>query len=185
MNRKGIEYGVLQREVESNRQIYESLLQRTKETGISSSERRRPTSASSTRRRVPRGPMSPNVQRDLTRCRSRRVSLLALGLAFFFEYLDNRIKTPNEMKQHLGVPFLGMIPAVTQGKDEPNPLINAEGVPNFAEAFKTVRTNVLFSSAEDGLRSARRHQRRPGRRQEHRARRTSRSRSRRPASACC
>src|SRR5262249_16419398 len=36
LNRKGIEYGVLQREAESNKQIYESLMQRTKETGISS-----------------------------------------------------------------------------------------------------------------------------------------------------
>src|SRR6185295_7930676 len=36
MNRQAIEYGVLQREVESSRQIYDSLLQRAKETGISS-----------------------------------------------------------------------------------------------------------------------------------------------------
>jgi uncharacterized protein involved in exopolysaccharide biosynthesis len=35
LNRKGIEYGVLQRDVESNRQIYESLLQRAKETAVS------------------------------------------------------------------------------------------------------------------------------------------------------
>ena len=63
MNRKGIEYGVLQREVDSNRQIYESLMQRTKETGISSELR-----ASNVRvvdpAEVPRGPISPNIQRD-------------------------------------------------------------------------------------------------------------------------
>jgi uncharacterized protein involved in exopolysaccharide biosynthesis len=35
MNRKAIEYGVLSRDVESTRQIYESLLQRAKETGVS------------------------------------------------------------------------------------------------------------------------------------------------------
>ena len=35
LNRKGIEFSVLQREAESNRQVYEALLQRTKETGIS------------------------------------------------------------------------------------------------------------------------------------------------------
>jgi succinoglycan biosynthesis transport protein ExoP len=34
LDRKGIEYGVLQREVESARQIYQSLLQRAKETGV-------------------------------------------------------------------------------------------------------------------------------------------------------
>jgi capsular polysaccharide biosynthesis protein len=37
---------------------------------------------------------------------------LAIGLAFFFEYLDSRIKSPDEVKQHLGLPFLGMLPAL-------------------------------------------------------------------------
>jgi capsular exopolysaccharide synthesis family protein len=78
--------------------------------------------------------------------------VLAIGLAFGFEYLDNRIKTPQELKAHLGIPFLGMVPIVPTDK-EPNPLLN-NGVPqNFAEAIKTVRTNVLFSSADEGMRS--------------------------------
>jgi capsular exopolysaccharide synthesis family protein len=78
--------------------------------------------------------------------------VLAIGLAFGFEYLDNRIKTPQELKAHLGIPFLGMVPVVPTDK-EPNPLLG-NGVPqNFAEAIKTVRTNVLFSSADEGMRS--------------------------------
>jgi polysaccharide biosynthesis transport protein len=151
-NRKGIEYGVLQREVESNRQIYDSLMQRTKETGITSEQR-----ASNVRvvdpAETPRGPISPNVQRDVSI--SFGISLIfALGLAFFFEQLDNRIRTPQELKAHLPIPFLGMVPAV-RGKDvSPNPLMIDKMIPaNFNEAFKTVRTNVLFSSAEEGLRS--------------------------------
>jgi capsular exopolysaccharide synthesis family protein len=152
-NRKGIEYGVLQREVDSNRQIYDSLMQRTKETGITSEQR-----ASNVRivdpAEVPRGPISPNVQRDLTVTFGFSL-MLAVGLAFLFEYLDNRIRTPQEMKAYLDVPFLGMVPAVGNGKDgSTNPLVNGVGIPaNFGEAFKTVRTNVLFSSAEAGLRT--------------------------------
>ena len=46
-----------------------------------------------------------------------------------------------------------MIPAIPRGKDGTNPLIHELGLSNFSEAFKTVRTNVLFSSAEDGVRS--------------------------------
>jgi capsular exopolysaccharide synthesis family protein len=69
--------------------------------------------------------------------------------------VDNRIRTPQELKAHLAIPFLGMVPAVGKSRDaSPNPLMNTTGIPaNFNEAFKTVRTNVLFSSAEDGLRS--------------------------------
>ena len=78
--------------------------------------------------------------------------VFAIGLAFGFEYLDNRIKTPQELKANLGIPFLGMVPVVAVDKD-PNPLLDS-GVPqNFAEAFKSIRTNLLFSSADDGLRS--------------------------------
>jgi len=152
-NRKGIEYGVLQREVESNRQIYDSLMQRTKETGITSENRASNVRVVDTAE-VPRTPISPNVQRDVTV--SFGVSLIfALGIAFFFEQLDNRIRTPQELKAQLALPFLGMVPAVGRNKDaSPNPLMSSTPIPaNFSEAFKTIRTNVLFSSAEEGLRS--------------------------------
>jgi capsular exopolysaccharide synthesis family protein len=151
-NKIGVTYSVLQREVDSNRQIYENLLQRTKETGISGSRR-----ATNVRvvdeAEVPRGAISPNVRRDMTLAFLAALTL-GVALAFGFEHLDNRIKTPQELKAAVGVPFLGMVPVI--GKDKSphvNPLLN-NGVPaNFAEAFKSVRTNVLFSTAEEGLRS--------------------------------
>jgi polysaccharide biosynthesis transport protein len=151
LNRKGIEFGVLQREVDSNRQIYESLMQRTKETGISSELR-----ASNIRvvdpAEVPRAPISPNIRRALTLSFVASLTM-AFGLVFFVEYLDNRLKTPQDLKAYLGIPFLGMIPAVPKNKDLPNPLLHMNVPANFSEAFKTVRTNVLFSTAEEGVRS--------------------------------
>ena len=42
-------------------------------------------------------------------------------------------------------------PVSAKGKGSPNPLVNNGASPGFIEAIKTVRTNVLFSSAEDGL----------------------------------
>src|SRR4029078_1935718 len=71
----------------------------------------------------------------------------------FVEYLDSRLKTPQDLKAHLGVPFLGMIPVVPKSKEATTPLINTPVPASFSEAFKTVRTNVLFSSAESGLRT--------------------------------
>jgi capsular exopolysaccharide synthesis family protein len=151
-NKIGVTYSVLQREVDSNRQIYENLLQRTKETGISG-ERRATNVRIVDQAEVPRGAISPNVQRDMTLAFLAALTL-GIGLAFGFEHLDNRIKTPQELKAHLGIPFLGMVPTIAKDKEShANPLLN-NGVPaNFAEAFKSVRTNVLFSTAEEGMRS--------------------------------
>ena len=81
-------------------------------------------------------------------------ALAACGLAFFFEYLDSRIKTPDEIRMHLGLPHLGLLPALdAKALATGYPLIS-NGVPgNFAEAFRAIRTNVLFSSAQEGSRS--------------------------------
>ena len=152
LNRKGIEYGVLAREAESNRQIYESLMQRTKETGITS-ESRTTNIRIVDPAEVPRGPISPNVGRELEVSFATGL-FFAVAIAFGLEDLDNRIKSPQELKAHLGIPFLGLVPSV--GKDKStggDPLLSRNVPANFAEAFKSIRTNVLFSSAEDGMRS--------------------------------
>jgi polysaccharide biosynthesis transport protein len=151
LGRTGIELGVLQREADSNRQIYESLMQRTKETDISSARR-----SSNVRivdpAEVPRAPISPNIQRDMLIAFGGSL-LFAVGLAFVFERLDNRIKTPQELKATVGVPFLGMVPITPLPKGAADPVLGNGVSPNFAEAFKTIRTNVLFSSADEGMRT--------------------------------
>jgi succinoglycan biosynthesis transport protein ExoP len=151
LNRKGIDYGVLQRDAASNRQIFDALMQRTKETGISGALK-----TSNIRivdvAEVPRSPASPNKTANLLLALVGG-SLLAVGLAFFFDYLDNRIKSPAEVKVHLGVPFLGMVPAVTGKAAATGTLLTHGTQPNFAEAFRMIRTNVLFSWVEDAGRS--------------------------------
>ena len=147
LNRKGIEYTVLQREAESNRQVYESLLQRTKETGISgelkSSNIRVVDPAE-----VPTNPVLPRRSNDLMMALLAG-SVLALGLVFLFEYLDNRIKSPQELRS-LNLAFLGMVPKI----DNSGPtLLNDVVPPAFGEAIRAVRTNVLFSSADEGVRT--------------------------------
>jgi succinoglycan biosynthesis transport protein ExoP len=150
LNRKGIEYGVLARDAASNRQIFESLLQRTKETGISG-ELKTSNIRVIDAAEMPRSRKSPNTLMNLLLGLFGGATS-AVGLAFFFEYFDNRIKNPDEVKQHLGLPFIGMVPALF-GKGFENPLIS-NGVPaNFSESFRSVRTNLLFSSAEEGSRS--------------------------------
>jgi len=146
LNRKGVEYSVLQRQAESERQIYDSLLQRTKETGISG-EWKTGNVRVVDQAETPRAPILPKTGRDLTLA-FLLASLVGGGLGFVFEYLDNRIKSPQEVKAYLDLPFLGMIP--TLAKDSDRALLN-NGVPaDFAESFRSVRTSVLFSSADEG-----------------------------------
>jgi polysaccharide biosynthesis transport protein len=152
LDRKGIEYGVLRREAESNRQIYESLMQRAKETGVSSQLR-----ATNIRvvdpAEIPRGPVYPRTRTNLML--GMLAGLVAgVGLAFLFDRLDNRVKSPEEIKQRLGLPFLGLVPLVDVDKTFlARPLLN-NGVPaHFVESFRRVRSNVLFASAEEGGKS--------------------------------
>jgi exopolysaccharide transport family protein len=152
MNRKAIDYGVLQRDVESSRQVYESLLQRAKETGVSTELK-----ASSIRvvdeAEQPPSPISPRKVLNLVLALVGG-GVLAFGLAFSFEYLDSRIKSPEEIQAHLGLPSLGMIPAVDPKAGNGHEPLLSEGVPpSFAEACRALRTNVLFSSAEEGARN--------------------------------
>jgi len=149
MRGKAIEYDVLERNLNSDRQIFDTLLQRAKETDVSA-ELRTNNIRVVDPAAVPKAPYSPKKYRNLLLA---LVGGLGLGaaLAFFLEYLDQRIKSPDDIKVHLGLPFLGMVPAVP-GKSwaGSSPLIN-NGVPaTFGEAFRVVRTNILFTFPHEG-----------------------------------
>ena len=150
MNRKAIEYTVLERDVESGRQIYQSLMQRARETSVA-----RDLKSSNIhvvdRAEIPRQPSSPRVVMSLGLAMFGGL-FLACGIAFFFEYLDSRIKTPEEIETYLGLPSIGLIPALGTTWRNREPLVNRGVPPNFAEAFRTLRTNVYFSVAEKSCR---------------------------------
>jgi len=153
LNRRGIEYGVLRREAESNKQMYETLMQRAKETGISG-ELKTSNIRVVDHAEVPRSPVSPNKSRDLLLGFLGGI-IAGVGLALFVGSLDNNVKNPDEIKQFLGLSFLGLVPGLSEKElvDGRSPLL-IDAVPqNFAEAFRGIRTNVMFSSAEEGSRS--------------------------------
>jgi succinoglycan biosynthesis transport protein ExoP len=143
VGRKSIEYEALKREVDTNKQVFQTLMSRAKETGLES-ELRATNVRIVDRAEVPRGPASPN------RSRNYRLALLigialGIGLAFVFEHADATIKTPDDVKQ-LGIPFLGMVPSVVSSGESARPraLKNPEGA--IAEAYRVLRTNLLFTS---------------------------------------
>jgi capsular exopolysaccharide synthesis family protein len=151
LDRKSVEYAALEREAAGNRQLYENLMQRTKETGVSGQFKSSNVEIVDAAEQ-PRWPVLPNVRRDLMVAAALGL-MLAFGLVLGFEYFDSRIKSPDEIKTHLGLPFLGLVPSLP-AKGNESILISAfDAPPHFAESIKAIRTAVVFSSADEGARS--------------------------------
>jgi polysaccharide biosynthesis transport protein len=148
-NRRGIEFGVLEREAISNRQLYENLLQRTKESTVSTGFQGTSIQMID-RAETPRSPVLPQTSRDLLSGLVMGCAV-AIALVFGLERLDNRIKSPEEIKQHLKVPFLGLVPSI---KDKTGSQLLSSGTPpGFSEAIRAIRTAVIFSSPDAKSRS--------------------------------
>ena len=152
IDQKAIEYNALEREAESHQQLYDSLLRTVQESAVAKD-------FEGTNIRIvdaaefPPYPVLPQTRRDIMVAAMGGL-LLALGLAFGFEYFDSRIKSPDEVKAYLQLPFLGMIPNVgAKQAGAEAPMLNKNVPPSFAEAIRAVRTAVLFSSADEGARS--------------------------------
>ena len=151
LNRSGIQYGALQRDAAASRQLYEGLLQRTKETDIAG-ELKTSNIRVTDRAETPRVPAKPNKRNNLL-LGLFLGTFVAFGVTFLFEYLDSRIKSPEELKNHLGLPFLGLVP-IQRGKVSGPITLTSPGVPHdFAEAFRGLRTNVVFGFPADGPKS--------------------------------
>lgn len=102
---------------------------------------------------VPRAPVRPNV--PLNTSLATLAGLLAfVGLAFFLEYLDDTVKTADDVEQVMSLPTLGNVLRVALGsRDGPTVMTAAEPRSGVAEAFKVLRTNIEFSAAQKPLRS--------------------------------
>jgi capsular exopolysaccharide synthesis family protein len=178
-SQKAIQYNILKREVESNRQLYEAMLQRVKESSIASAMK-----ASNVRvvdqAKAPKKPYSPSLPLNAG------LGLLAggfLGMAFVVmrERADRTLQQPGEVALWLEAPELGVIPsanaaghrgyyysprkdgeerkrkALPAGKDDKTggtsvELVTMSQRPSMtAEAFRVVLTSILFSG-ENGSR---------------------------------
>lgn len=151
LGRRSIDYGALQRDAQTNRELYNTLLQRTKETGIAGEVRSNNIRIVDPAE-VPNRPARPNRPLNLA-VGFAGALLLAAAVGFFFEFVDSRVKLPSEIATHLGLPFLGMIPAVDGETTASSTLLSSGAAPAFSEAFRSIRTNVVFSASEEGPRT--------------------------------
>jgi len=161
LNESAIEYSVLKRDAEANRQLYQDLLQRLKEAGVSAGLR-----SSNIRvvdvARTPTYPIKPNVPRNL------QLGLLlglacGIGLAFVLESLDTSIRNMEEVSAISMLPALGTIPlqlsknghsrkrlktvsADLEKSESPALVTYARPKSESAEAYRALRTSILLSS---------------------------------------
>ncbi|MBI4617784.1 MAG: polysaccharide biosynthesis tyrosine autokinase [Planctomycetes bacterium] len=71
---------------------------------------------------------------------------LGIGLAFFFEYLDDTLKTREDVEKYIGAPLLGFVPYIRGDKDRPeakDTITHRELKSTTAEAYRGVRTGLL------------------------------------------
>lgn len=138
---RSIQYNIHQRDVDTNRQLYEALLQRYKEIGIAGGVGINNIAVVDTAR-VPQGPSSPVLVLNML------IALLAglavgAGLALAMEQVDEAIADPTEIENKLRLPILGAVPKVSDGdlSEELNDRKSA-----IAEAYLSVQTSLGFST---------------------------------------
>lgn len=146
LNEKYMEYQILNREVETGRQIYDALVKRIKEQSITE-QVQTVNLLVIEKAETPRAPVKPRKMMNIML--GIIVGLLGgVGMAFFMEYLDQTVKSPEDAESRIGVPVLGMIPLQMQNEEPVERLSLSKQPSAFVENFKAVRTALLLSSAE-------------------------------------
>ncbi len=166
MAEKMVQYSILMRDAESNKTLYDGMLQKLKEAGITAGLR-----SSNIRvvdpALIPTGPSRPNRTRNVML--SVLVGLIGgIGLALLREYLDNTVKTPDDVERLARLPSLAVVPALSNssgkrsgrfskllkapviaGKEGRAELIS-HNMPQsqMSEAFRALRTSLLLSQAD-------------------------------------
>lgn len=135
-------YTILRREVDTNRTLYDGLLQRLKEVGVAGGDSMNNISVIDAAE-VANSPFKPNVRKNLLF--GIVLGLCAgIGLAFLFEHLDDTVKLPEDLERLAQLPILGILPKL-QSQAEGALAAHREPRSGIAEAIRSVRQALLFS----------------------------------------
>ena len=146
LGHKSVNYNVMEREAKSNRQVYESLLQRENELRVQSNSRSNNVRIIE-KAETPKSPMTPGGRRTWLMAFAMGL-VLAVGVAFGLDYMNDTIKTPEDVTKRLNLPFLGLVPSVRGDK---HPVLASAHVPHdFGEAFRALRTSLVSRYPAEG-----------------------------------
>jgi succinoglycan biosynthesis transport protein ExoP len=163
-NEAAINYRIIQQEIETNKSLLNGLLQGAKENDVVMAGK--PNNISIVDYALtPDSPVGPNRARTIIAAFFLSIGL-GVGLALFFEYLDDTVHSTEEVERVLHLPALAVIPSVGSatrrrvlpgttalqkqngnGTSKAELLINVDGRSPLAEAYRHLRTSVLLSTA--------------------------------------
>lgn len=142
LGRRRIQYNIYQRDADTNRALYNSLLERYKEIGVAGGIGTNNVSIVDTAL-PPGAPFTPRTLMNLLLAIVAGATV-GIALAFLLEQLDGAIKTPADIERTLGVPVLGIIPAL----DFDNVVEElSDRKSDLAESYLSVQTSLRFSTA--------------------------------------
>lgn len=143
LNGKTVDYTALEREANSNREVLDKLLQRSREATLA-----RQLDSTSVRivdpAQIPDLPILPRKGRTLL------IGLVgsggfALVLVFALEVFNTRVRSPEDVSRHLRIRVLGIAPEARAVEGHTSPLLGSGAPIQFAELFQGLRTNLLAS----------------------------------------
>lgn len=139
---RSIDYNILKREADTNRQQYDALLQRYNEVGVAGGATSNNISIVD-RAQVPLGRYKPNLPLNLALGLMLGL-VLGILLALALEFLDDTLKSPEDIEQKLRMPLLGIIPRLGKQVSPEQALKDPRSA--FAESYRSVRTALQFST---------------------------------------
>ncbi len=141
LRRRSIQYNIYQQEVDTNRALYDGLLQRFKEIGVAGGVGINNVAIVDPAD-LPQAPSSPRLLINLA------IALLAglavgTALAFALEQMDEAIADPAEVERRLGLPLLGSVPKVV-GIEPREALLDRKS--DLVDAYLAIQTSLGFTT---------------------------------------
>ncbi len=147
-----IQYDVLSRQADQSKLLYNIVLQRMKETDLTSKDKKQNMRVVDSAV-VPLKPIKPRVVLTLFLGVVGGMGV-AIGLAFFVNYLDDSIKNQDDIETYLRLPFLGYIPNIkTNSVLERDMQAHLHPQSNAAEGFRTLRAAIALAPKADRYRA--------------------------------
>lgn len=143
----GMGLELMQNTIKSRQELLDKLTEQSEEAGVEAA-----ATGNNVRKadyaQVPTAPFRPDPARNMLMALIAG-AVIALGLAFGLDYLDDTVKTPEDITKKLHVPFLGLVPAVRGDKQ---PVLSGPVPHDFGESYRALRTSLVFTSGGESTR---------------------------------